>query len=244
MNTHGNTVLITGGASGIGWALARRFANAGSQVIICGRRADQLLVAKQLCPELHTVQCDVSVPAERLSLVKTVTEAFPTLNVVINNAGIQNRFPSLLEPQDWQRHEAELATNLAAPMHLSMLFVPHLRQKPAAAIVNITSGLAFSPLAAMPTYCATKAALHSFTLSLRHQLKTTSIAVIELVPPMVNTDLGGKGLHDQGTPLDEFADHAFAQLEKGELEFGFGFSEISRGASRAQLDQMFANMNR
>jgi uncharacterized oxidoreductase len=96
----------------------------------------------------------------------------------------------------------------------------------------------------MPTYCATKAALHSFTLSLRHQFKGTSIRVVEIVPPMVQTDLGGKGLHDEGAPLEAYADHAFGEIVKGTLEFGFTFSEKTRLASRAELDGMFAAMNR
>jgi uncharacterized oxidoreductase len=163
--------------------------------------------------------------------------------VLVNNAGIQNRLPSLQQPQDWSRHRTEISTNLEAPMHLSMLLLPHLLKQPDAAILNVTSGLAFVPLAFMPTYCATKAALHSFTLSLRQQLKGSSVQVIEVIPPAVNTDLGGKGLHDDGVPLDQFADHAIAQIEKGSLEFGYQFSEKGRLASRAELDGIFAAMN-
>ena len=124
-----------------------------------------------------------------------------------------------------------------------MLFLPHLLKKESPAIVNFTSGLAFSPIAKMPTYCLTKAALHSFTLSLREQLAGTPLQVIEVAPPAVNTDLGGKGLHDFGVPLDEFGDHAVRMIEKGELEFGYQFSEKARLASREELDQLFKQMN-
>jgi uncharacterized oxidoreductase len=245
MDLHGHTILITGGASGIGFGLATRLAAAGSEVIVCGRREEQLAEAKRRCPALHTLQADVSTEASRGELAARVVEAFPKLDFLINNAGIQNRPPRLTdaEPQDWASHAQEIAINLHAPMHLTMLLLPHLRSRPSATIVNVSSGLAFVPLAAMPTYCATKAALHSYTLSLRKQLSATSVRVIEIVPPMVNTDLGGKGLHDEGAPLDAFSDHCIAHLAAGELEFGYGFSEKGRLASRAELDGIFERMN-
>lgn len=128
-------------------------------------------------------------------------------------------------------------------MHLSMLFIPQLAVQGQSAIVNVTSGLAFVPMAAMPTYCASKAALHSFTLSLRYQLRQTSISVFEIAPPAVNTDLGGKGLHDFGVPVDDYADHAFAAPERGELESGYQFSEAGRLADRQERVKIFARMN-
>jgi uncharacterized oxidoreductase len=237
------TLLITGGASGIGLALAKRFVAADNTVIVCGRRSEKLAEAKRLIPELHTVRCDVSIEAERLALHQEVLSQFPKLTVLINNAGIQNRPPSLTAPQDWSAHHREIATNLEAPLHLAMLFIPHLMEQPAAAIMNVSSGLAFSPLAFMGTYCATKAAVHSFTLSLRHQLRNTRISVVEIIPPKVNTDLGGVGLHDDGAPLDAFADSAFESINTGHLEFGYGFSEKNRMASRTELDQTFALLN-
>ncbi len=244
MNLSKNTVLITGGASGIGFALAQRLSHLGNHVVICGRRKEQLEIAKSVCPELDTIQCDVSKESDRVSLFERVTKEYPKLNILINNAGIQNRLAPLTEPQNWQSHRLELATNVEAPMHLSHLFISHLKSQASPAIVNVSSGLAFSPISFMATYCATKAALHSFTLSLRHQLRNTGISVIEIIPPSVNTDLGGKGLHDDGAPLDAFADHVMTKLAEGSLEFGYGFSEKSRLASRADIDQLFANMNR
>ena len=243
MRLENNTVLITGGSDGIGLALARRFVQAKSTVVVCGRRPEQLEQAKRTCPGLHTLVCDVSIEAQRTALVEQVSRDFPKLNVVVNNAGIQNRPPSLLDAQDWSRHRAEIAINLEAPMHLSMLWAPHLRNRDEPAIINVSSGLAFAPLAAMPTYCATKAALHSFTMSLRWQLKQTAIRVIEIIPPAVNTDLGGKGLHTFGVPLDEFTDHAMQRLAAGDLEFGYQFSEKGRVSSRNELDELFAAMN-
>jgi len=243
MNLTTNTILVTGGGSGIGLALAKRFAMRGNRVIICGRRAEALAEAKREMPPLDTLQGDVSTEVGRIALSNEARSRFPKLNVLVNNAGIQNRPAPLLQPQDWAAHKLELATNLDAPLHLTMLLLPHLAKAPYGAIVNVTSGLAFAPLAAMPTYCLTKAALHSFTLSLRHQLKDTKLDVVEIVPPAVNTDLGGPGLHTFGVNVDVFADSIFARLEKGETEIGYETSEVRRLASRKELDEYFAQMN-
>lgn len=243
MKLTNRTVLITGGATGIGFALAQRFVAAGNRVVICGRREERLQEAERSLAGVVALRCDVSIENERLRLFETVVSRHPEVDILVNNAGIQNRPAPLTAAQDWSAHRQEVATNLEAPMHLSMLFIKHLATKPQSAIVNVTSGLAFAPLAFMSTYCATKAALHSFTLSLRHQLRATSIDVVEIVPPKVNTDLGGPGLHDDGAPLEEFADHAWKQLCSGSKEFGFGFSERNRMASRETLDQIFTNLN-
>ncbi|MDF7810845.1 SDR family NAD(P)-dependent oxidoreductase [Hymenobacter sp. YC55] len=243
MNLAANTVLITGGASGIGFALAERFIKAGSTVIVCGRRADKLEEAKQKLPGLHTRVCDVGVAAERVALLAWVRSEFPTVNVLVNNAGIQNRVQFATDTESWETRQHEIAINVDAPIHLSILFINHLREQPDPAIINVTSGLAFAPAAFAPIYSATKAALHSFTLSLRHQLKDTHIKVLEIVPPAVNTDLGGPGLHTFGVPVDEFADSVMARLAAGEIEVGFGTSERNRLASRTELDDIFQQMN-
>jgi uncharacterized oxidoreductase len=128
-------------------------------------------------------------------------------------------------------------------VHLTQLLLPHLLARPRAAIVNVTSGLAFAPLSGAPVYCATKAALHSFTLSLRHQLAGTTVRVVEIVPPAVNTDLGGVGLHTFGAPLDDFADAVTARLAAGESEIGYGTAEDRRLAANAVLDPMFERIN-
>ncbi|MGF7215214.1 putative oxidoreductase [Spirosoma lacussanchae] len=243
MNTSNNTVLITGGASGIGWALAERFLQAGSQVIVCGRRADKLQEAQQKHPQLHTRQCDVGQAAERIALLDWVRSDFPQVNVLINNAGIQRRMQLADSQNDWRESQQEIAINLEAPLHLATLFIPHLKQHPQSAIINVTSGLAFVPGAFAPIYSATKAALHSFTMSLRHQLANTSIEVIELVPPAVNTDLGGPGLHTFGVPVGDFADAMMNGLQTGATEIGYGTSETNRMASRPEIDAIFARMN-
>jgi uncharacterized oxidoreductase len=244
MNLSTNTVLITGGASGIGLALAVRFLQAGSTVIVVGRRADKLAEAQQLHPGLITHQADVATAAERAELVRWVTTEYPAFNVLVNNAGIQNRIQLADDAaSDWETRRQELVINVEAPIHLSTLLVPHLRQQPGAAIINVTSGLSFAPAAFVPMYSATKAALHSFTLSLRHQLAPVGISVLEIVPPAVNTDLGGPGLHTFGVNVDGFADSVMARLAVGEQEVGYGSSEKSRLASRAEQDEQFRLMN-
>ncbi|MBF9222393.1 SDR family oxidoreductase [Hymenobacter ruricola] len=244
MNLATNTLLLTGGASGIGLALAVRFLRAGSTVIAVGRRADKLAEAQQLHPALITRQCDVADAAERAELVRWATATYPGLNVLVNNAGIQNRVQLAAPGADWDHLRQEIVINVEAPIHLSTLLIPHLREQANAAIINVTSGLSFAPAAFAPIYSATKAALHSFTLSMRHQLQPTGIAVLEIVPPAVNTDLGGPGLHTFGVPVDDFADSVMARLAAGEEEVGYGTSEQARLASRAELDERFRLMNK
>ncbi len=242
MQLGGNTVLITGGASGIGLALAERFVRAGSKVLVCGRREGKLEELRQRHPEIETRVCDVSKEADRHSLADWAVQAFPELNVLVNNAGIQQRmqFP---DAQGWDRVREEIATNLEAPIHLAMLLIPHLLQRPRAAIVNVTSGLAFMPLSRVPVYCATKAALHSWTLSLRYQLSGTPVQVIEMIPPAVDTDLGGPGLHTFGVKTAALLDDMLPRIEAGELEVAHGFAAKSSRASRQELDLMFVQMN-
>jgi uncharacterized oxidoreductase len=243
MNLSGNTILVTGGASGIGLALASRFLAAGSDVIVCGRREAALRAAAAAHPDLVTRACDLARADERESLAEWVVDEFPDLNVLVNNAGIQRRF-RLTDPESWEATHHEIAINLDAPNHLGMLLLPHLRTKPSAAIVNVTSGLAYVPFVAAPVYSATKAALHSYTLSLRHHLAESGVRVIEIVPPAVNTDLGGPGLHTTGEPLEAFADAVTARIGAGELEIGYGSAEQRRLEANAVFDQWFERMNR
>lgn len=239
-----NTVLITGGSTGIGLAFAERFLKSGNQVIICGRREQVLQQAKEQFPGLITRVSDLSVESERAALFDWVTANYPEVNVLVNNAGIQQRFNILKAEakENWSCFNKEITTNMEVPIHLSMLFAPFFAAKEEAAIINVTSGLAFTPLVIAPIYSATKAALHSFTVSLRHQLSGTSVEVIEVAPPAVNTDLGGAGLHTQGEPLDAFADGVFQGLEEGKPEIGYGSSVSRLRMSRDEADEHVANM--
>ena len=242
MELGGNVVLVTGGASGIGLALARRLLAAGSRVIVCGRRASALDAAAAAHPGLVTRVCDVARADEREALAEWVTGAHPDLNVLVNNAGVQRRV-RLTEPEPWAATREEIAINFDAPVHLTARLLPHLLGRPRAAVVNVTSGLAFSPLAAVPVYCATKAALRSFTLSLRHQLAGTPVEVVEVIPPAVDTDLGGPGLHTFGAPLDAFADAVAAGLAAGAPEVAYGTAETRRRAAHQAFDETFAQTN-
>lgn len=191
MEISGNTVLITGGATGIGFALAEAFLNAGNEVIICGRREYKLQQAKRKLPGLHVMRFDVSGENERESLFRWVASNFTGINILINNAGIQRQvdFASPAVARPTRPRDDEVAINLNAQIRLCALFTPKLLKRKRAAIVNISSGLAFVPIAMMPIYCATKAAIHSFTISLRHQLRDTSIQVFEAAPPTTDTEL-------------------------------------------------------
>ncbi|HEX4459283.1 MAG TPA: SDR family NAD(P)-dependent oxidoreductase [Polyangia bacterium] len=239
MQLDGNTVLITGGASGIGLAMAKRFHAAGSEVIVCGRDENKLRRAREAHPGLVTYACDVGKQSDREELVRWATREHPKLNVVVNNAGIQ-RHIQLAEQESWAETEAEVAINFHAPVQLCRLFIPHLLTRERPVLINVTSGLAFIPSARTPVYAATKAAMHSFTVSLRQQLAATPIQVIEVIPPAVNTDLGGVGLHAMGVALDEYGDAVFAALAGEAVEFGYGFSEKARLASRAEIDEILA----
>ncbi len=243
MDLAGNTVLITGGASGIGFSIAERFSAAGSKVIICGRREEQLRKAQQKLPSAHIRVCDVSIESDRTALHQWIAEEHPHINMLVNNTGIQQRFDVTAIKEDWGYFQKEIQTNLEAPIHLSMLFIPLLAGKNNAAIVNVSSGLAFTPGAFAPIYSATKAGLHSFTMSLRQQVAAQHISVIEVAPPAVNSDLGGAGLHTFGVPLDEFADAVFLGLANGDMEIGYGTSQKALRMSRDEIDEAFRRMN-
>ncbi|WP_458392958.1 SDR family oxidoreductase [Rhizobium brockwellii] len=186
LNLTGNTILITGGATGIGFALARRLSERGNHVIICGRSEAALRKAQEDVPALITRICDVANGESRRSIFEWLKAKHPALNVVVNNAGVQHRRDFNTDPAI-DTLDQEVAINLTAPIHLIAELLATLRQQEHAFIINISSGLAFSPMADVPVYCATKAAIHSFTLSLRHQLKSTAIRVIEVAPPIVDT---------------------------------------------------------
>ncbi|BBP59978.1 SDR family oxidoreductase [Pseudomonas sp. St316] len=237
-----NTILITGGATGIGLALAKRFASEGNQVIICGRSETALRQAKDEVPALVTHVCDVADAVSRRALVQWLKTHHRGLNVLINNAGIQAHRDFTTDPAT-DSLDQEVAINFTAPIHLIADLLPTLRQQAQAYVINVSSGLAFSPMADVPVYCATKAAIHSFTLSLRHQLKTTGIRVIEIAPPIVDTGLGG-GARSEGTvnhmrvTPDDFAKETLEQLAQGKDEVLIGVSAKTRELGEAMFDRM------
>jgi uncharacterized oxidoreductase len=189
MKLSGNTILITGGAGGIGFEFTKELLKRDNTVIITGRDLSKLEKAKKQFPKLHILQSDVSQAKDNETLFNKVVTEFPNLNVLFNNAGVMRTINFHAEHKSLEDLTAEIDTNLKGPIRLIKLFLPHLKKKTDAAIINVSSGLAYVPLPISPVYCATKAALHSFTLSLRVQLKETNIKVFELAPPATQTEL-------------------------------------------------------
>jgi uncharacterized oxidoreductase len=203
MQMTGNTVLVTGGGTGIGRGLAESFHRLGNQVIIAGRRPEPLQAVAEANPGMKYLPLDQGDPASIQQFAAELTGRYRDLNVVINNAGIQR--VEDLTASDAAVAEETVAINLLGPIRLTAALLPSRLAKPHAAIVNVTSGLAFMPSALTPTYCATKAALHSYTQSLRFQLRDSSVQVIEIVPPQVQTALQGeRGFDPNAMPLDDY----------------------------------------
>lgn len=244
MNLSGNTILITGGTSGIGLEMTRQLIAAGNKVLICGRRMERLQEIKKEHPQVEVKQCDVAIATDRVALFGWVAEHFPEVNMLMNNAGVQLH-TNLIQLVDLQQIALETETNFIAPVHLASLFASHLSAKSQAAIINISSGLAFAPIASMPVYCATKAAIHSLTLSLRHQLKSTSVKVFEIAPPSVDTELGHHNREDKtqshgGMPVVEFVTAALEAVKNDAYETAVGMA----AGIRAKPEEMFAVLNR
>eukprot|EP01102_Stenamoeba_stenopodia_P004837 TRINITY_DN1525_c0_g1_i1.p1 TRINITY_DN1525_c0_g1~~TRINITY_DN1525_c0_g1_i1.p1 ORF type:complete len:257 (+),score=39.88 TRINITY_DN1525_c0_g1_i1:132-902(+) len=247
MKLSGNKILITGGASGIGLGLVRRFVQEGNTVIVCGRRADALQSVANEIPGVVTRVTDLAIESDRVALYEWIAANHGDLNVLVNNAGIQNWMHPIDNADDfYERAKAEMTTNMEAPLHLSLLF---LKLQSLTTIINVTSGLSFVPFTKVPVYSATKAWFHSFTLSLRYLLKDAhtshpnGVEVIELIPPALNTDLGGKGLHDFAPPVSDFIDSVFQQLKEGKTEIAFGTAEIVSKAGQDVIKNVFDRLN-
>jgi uncharacterized oxidoreductase len=213
MQMSGNTILITGGGSGIGRALAEALQSEGNQIIVAGRRKKVLEETLAANPNMKTVELDVASAESIRSSAIRIKSDFPNLNAVIHNAGIMR--PENLRKGETADAEATIATNLLGMIRLNSALLPHLLSKPYAAIMTVSSGLAFVPLSLTPTYCATKAAVHSYTQSLRYQLQGTPIDVLELIPPYVQTELMGQGQANDpnAMPLKEFIDETMNILK-------------------------------
>ncbi|HEY0594401.1 SDR family oxidoreductase [Sphingopyxis sp.] len=205
MKTTGNTILVTGGGSGIGLALAQRWHDAGNKVIVTGRNAEKLQAAIAGRPNMSAVSLDVTDADAIAAFAKDIVARFPNLNVLVNNAGIMNA-EDVSAKRDLTQAEATVVTNILGPVRLIDALVDHLAVQADSAIVNVTSGLAFVPFPKAPTYSATKAAMHSYSVALRIQLEG-KVEVIELAPPAVRTDLTpGQSTREGYMPLDDFAD--------------------------------------
>lgn len=219
MNLTGNTIFITGGGSGIGRGLAEALHAKGNQVIISGRRRSVLEEVTKANPGMDFVELDIESPGSIASVAEHLIARFPTLNVLINNAGIM-KTDAAEGPVDDAVVTAMVTTNLLGPIRMTSALIEHLKAQPTAYVVNVTSGLAFVPLAMTATYSATKAALHSYSLSQRYLLKDTSVKVLELAPPYVQTELMGPGqaADPRAMPLQDFIDETMQVLGTDAIE--------------------------
>lgn len=247
MNLKKNTVLITGGATGIGFALAKSFVDAGNHVIMCGRRKSKLAEAKDLLSDIYVRPCDLSTQKGRVELYNWVLTNFKKLNILVNNAGIQREI-DFKKGAEVLAGESEIEINLTAPIHLSALFIPHLMARREAAIINISSGLGFIPMALAPIYSATKAAMHSFSVSLRHQLRDTNVKVFEIIPPTTNTELDKgarekRGQKDKGISPEAVAFETMESLENEVYEKPIANAKSLWHGARTDPEKLFHLIN-
>jgi uncharacterized oxidoreductase len=245
-----NTIFVTGGTSGIGKGLAEAFHRLGNQVIISGRREDRLRSVCAANAGMRYFVMDVANLASVRKTAREVIEGFPTLNCVFNNSGVQRRHEFAAgKPGDDPAMLAEIQTNLLGLIRVTSEFLPHLKSQQGATLLNVSSGLAFVPLAVFPVYCATKAAVHSFSLSLRHQLRDSNVKAIELIPPYVATELGGSAQAPAGAlrqmPLETFIAETIKELEGDDDEIAIGGAKNLLAASSPEnVKKIFAGMNR
>ena len=246
MRLSGKTILITGGTSGIGMELARQLLARGNTVIVTGRDVERLAATERSLPGVQTFRSDVSDPAAIATLHDQVLARFPALDMLINNAGIMRNL-NLNHDRKLDDVTREIETNFMGPVRMVQQFLPHLKTRQGALIVNVSSGLAFIPMAVSPVYCATKAAMHSFTLSLRAQLSGTKVTVIELAPPGVETSLFRAEFEEElrgQKAMDPkvLARHAIRGIEAGTLEIRPGLSNVIKIMSRVAPGLMFKQM--
>ncbi len=248
MKISGNTILITGGGSGIGRALAEAFHKAGNRVIISGRRKAVLDEVTAANPAMASMVMDATDAAGIRAFAEAVVKAHPTLNAVINNAGIMRPEDIAAAPDYLDTAEETIATNLLAPIRLTAALLPHFLKQPAATVLTVSSGLAFVPMVLTPTYSATKSAIHAYSVALREQLEETPVEVIEIVPPYVQTTLMGEGQakDERAMPLDAFIAEVMDILENrpDEKEVVVERCKPLRfAAQNGNFDQVFAMIN-
>ena len=240
------TVLITGGTSGIGQELARQLLKRGNTVIVTGRDQKRLDATAQALPGVHVICSDVSDPVAVVRLHETIMERYPTLDTLVNNAGIMRNL-NLNLPRELQDVTREIEINLSGPIRMIQQFLPHLKSRKNALIVNVSSGLAFIPMPISPIYSATKAAMHSFTQSLRVQLAGSGVTTVELAPPGTETPLFrgefSRELKGQkGMDVAVLVERAVTGIEAGKLEIRPGLANVLKAMSRIAPDFMLKQL--
>lgn len=248
MKLENRTVLITGGTSGIGLELAKQLLARGNTVIITGRDRAKLEAAERVLPGVHTFESDVSDPEAIAELHDRVLARFPALDTLVNNAGIMRNL-NLNEDRDLDDVTREIDVNLSGPVRMVQLFLPHLKTRKGALIVNVSSGLAFIPFSISPVYSAAKAAVHSFTQSLRVQLGGTGVTVVELAPPPVETKLMREEFEEEsrgwrGMDPAVLVGRAIAGIEAGHSEIRPGLSNVLKAMSRIAPQFMLRQLAR
>jgi len=225
-----HVALVTGGGSGIGFALARDLLARGNIVIAAGRSARRLAQAREAAPGLHVIECDVTDDAQLHAMLERIDTDFGRLSLLVNNAGVMSHL-DLLAGAATDVIEREVATDFVAPVKLTLLALPRLLREPVAAVVNVTAGVALAPIAAMPLYCASKAALHSFSMSLRHQLAHTNVRVFDVMPPATETELS-RNIKTKREPVDSVATQALRGIERDRFEIVIGQWKLVRLTQR------------
>ena len=246
MKLTGNTILITGGGSGIGRGLAQEFHALGNRVIIAGRRKQALVDTVARYPGMKWVALDVEDAASISAVAAELTKQYPALNVVINNAGIMRAENVRAQQPDLADAEAMVSTNLLGPIRLTAALLGLLQKQTYSAVMNVSSGLAFVPLALTPTYSATKAAIHSYTQSLRYQLKGTATEVLELIPPYVATELMNGAEDPRAMPLGAFISEVMEILKTQPAVTEICVENVKRlrlAAESGTYDAVFGGLN-
>jgi uncharacterized oxidoreductase len=246
MKITGNTILITGGGSGIGRGLAEAFHALGNQVIIAGRRKQALDETTAQNSGMASAVLDIEDAANIRAFAAQMAKQYPALNVLINNAGIMRIENLQAQPDDLADAESTIAINLLGPIRLTAALLPQLKKQPHSTIINVSSGLAFVPMAPTPAYCATKAAIHSYTQSLRHQLRGAKIEVLELIPPYVATDLLSGASDPRAMPLDKFIAETMDLLKTQPQAVEICVENVKRlrfAAESGNYDSVFKGLN-
>jgi uncharacterized oxidoreductase len=249
MKLIGQTILITGGTSGIGFEFAKVLLSMNNKVIITGRSAERLAKTKSLLPKVETIVSDVSKSEDIAKLAAQVLKTFPTVNILINNAGIMNELNLHHQDMTDKLLTEEIETNLNGPIRMVHAFLPHLKKQSEAAIVNVTSGLAFVPLPTSPVYCATKAGLHSYTRSLRAQVVKTKVKIFEVAPPATVTPILAKASEEDMKgiaimPVEKMVQLSIAGIEKDQFEIRPGQSNQLKFMSRVAPEFIFKQLSK